>query len=116
MAIVIKLMADCSQFPLWRGGGSFDNVGEIDPATLPISVELQTQLRAWHTRYYAQYNLKDFDQSRFFTDEEVAVFDRQGLVLWQQLRRELAPDYEVWYFSESARRVFKHPNELLGVA
>ncbi len=113
MTIVIKLMADYSQFPLWRSGGSFDNVGEINPASLPLTPELQAQLLRWHDRYYSQLNIQDFDQSVFFTDEERDEFDQEGIDLWQRLRSELAPTYEVWYFSERLQQVLMNPHELL---
>jgi len=50
--------------------------------------------------------------SNFFTESELAAFDREGVELWLQLREELSPEYELWYFSQQLHHPVKHPKEL----
>ena len=40
------------------------------------------------------------------------AFEQEGISLWKQLQQELAPNYEVVYFSDRLRQVVNHPNEL----
>ncbi len=44
--------------------------------------------------------------------EEIDYFEREGISLWQQLQKELYPDYKVVYFSEKLRKVVTNINEL----
>jgi hypothetical protein len=41
--------------------------------------------------------------SGFASEEDAQAFEQEGINLWQQLQKELAPDYEVLYFSEQQR-------------
>ncbi|MGL5132439.1 MAG: hypothetical protein ACRC78_07925, partial [Planktothrix sp.] len=49
------------------------------------------------------------------TKEEIEDYEREGMSLWLELQKELAPDYEVHYFSQKLRRVIGHPNELMAI-
>lgn len=94
----IKLMADYQCFPLWWQ--ETDKVGDIDPATLPLSQETIERLKKWAAIYDRTLNLEDPILSGFASEEETQMFDLEGISLWHQLRKELAPDYEVSYFSD----------------
>lgn len=106
----LKLMADYSAYPIWldeEGAGY-----SIDPATLPISSELANRLLAWADIYHATLNLENPATSGFTSSQEEDEFEKEGVQLWLQLKRELGSDYEVSYFSERKRKVLRNPSEL----
>lgn len=89
----IKLMADYDSFPLWEA--SPDTVGNIDPASLPISDELKFRLGAWAASYDATLNADDPLESGFATPQAEHAFEQEGVEIADQLRAELGADYEV---------------------
>ena len=56
--------------------------------------------------------MADPSDSPEVTPEEVERFEWEGLSLWKQLHQELAPDYEVVYFSSHFHQIFTNPVEL----
>jgi hypothetical protein len=91
----LKLMADYAAWPLWRPDGN------VDPATLPISTELQGRLDAWAEAFDATLNRDDPRSARFATPDAAREWNEEGLSLWHDLQRELGSDYVVCYFSEA---------------
>jgi uncharacterized Zn finger protein len=110
MAEKIKLMADYGCYPLWWAGS--DKVGDIDPETMPLSEETVSRLEKWADIYDAKLNWEDPGNSPDLSPEAAAAFEQEGISLWKQLQKELAPDYEVIYFSEQLRQVVNNTNEL----
>ncbi|MGK7875873.1 MAG: hypothetical protein AB4426_22015 [Xenococcaceae cyanobacterium] len=110
MAHKIKLMADYRCHPLWWEDP--DKVGNIDPNTLPLSQETLSRLEKWADAYDATLNWDDPTSSGFSSHEESEAFEQEGINLWRQLRKELAPEYEVFYFSDRLNQHFSHPSEL----
>jgi hypothetical protein len=106
----IKLMADYECCPLWWVNS--DKAGDIDPETLPLSQETITRLEKWADIYDAKLNWEDPNSSGFPSLEAKAAFEAEGISLWKQLQKELAPNYEVFYFSETLRKVVSDMNEL----
>lgn len=87
----IKLMADYECFPLWeRLEGSTCNV---DPADLPITLELQGALDLWAERYDNTLDRDDPRNSGFQSLEAESVFRTEGEALLEKLRVELGQDY-----------------------
>lgn len=103
-------MADYGCDPLWWADA--DKVGNIDPARLPLSQETINRLRSWAASYNATLNWQDPANSPELSPEEEAAFELEGISLWKQLQQELAPNYEVVYFSESLGKVVSDTNEL----
>ena len=103
-------MADYGCDPLWWAHA--DKVGNIDPARLPLSQETINHLRKWATDYNATLNWQDPGNSLDLSPEEEAAFEQEGISLWKQLQKELAPNYEVVYFSESLGEVVSDMNEM----
>ena len=62
--------------------------------------------------YDATLNQDYPPDSDFYSPEEAEAFDREGVNLWLQLQKELAPEYEVFYFSERLQKLFTHPSEI----
>ncbi|MDM3858823.1 MAG: hypothetical protein PT118_03040 [Aphanizomenon gracile PMC644.10] len=106
----IKLMADYECYPLWWVNS--DKAGDIDPETLPLSQETITRLQKWADIYDAKLNWEDPGNSPGFSAEEKTAFEEEGISLWKQLQKELAPNYEIVYFSEKLRKVVTDMNEL----
>jgi hypothetical protein len=106
----IRLMADYGCDPLW--GEEPDEIGDLDPTTLPISQETLKRLEKWVHTYEAILNWEDPASSGFPSVEAREDFDKEGISLWLQLRKELSPDYEVLYFSEILQKNINHPSEL----
>ncbi|MCE2719808.1 MAG: hypothetical protein ACK57R_21535 [Dolichospermum sp.] len=106
----IKLMADYECYPLWWA--SYDKAGDIDPETMPLSKETISRLEKWADIYDAKLNWEDPNSSGFPSLEAKAAFEAEGISLWKQLQKELAPNYEVFYFSETLRKVVSDINEL----
>jgi hypothetical protein len=88
----IKLMADYRCYPLWPGEG--EPTGDIDPDTLPLSVELKRDLLNWAKCLDDALNWDDPAHTvwpeGFWTE-----FNAQGIRLAQRLRTELGPDWVV---------------------
>lgn len=111
MATKIKLMADYGCYPLWWASG--DLVGNIDPAKLPLSQETIDRLYKWAAVYNTTLNWDDPANSPGFVSPEVeADFDEEAIKLWKQLQKELAPNYEVVYFSDILGKVLTLESEL----
>lgn len=113
MKKTIKLMADYQCYPLWWDEPEL--VGNIDPAKLPLSQETLDRLSNWTSAYDATLNQDYPPDSGFGSEEDAQAFEQEGISLWQQLQKELAPDYEVLYFSEQQRQLLAHPSQLTSV-
>ncbi|MEM9540608.1 MAG: hypothetical protein AAGA60_14035 [Cyanobacteria bacterium P01_E01_bin.42] len=106
----IRLMADYGCYPLWIEEP--DEMGDIDPATLPIAEETRDRLEQWRQTYEAILNKDDPASSGFSSPEAREQFNHEGVYLWGKLRQELEPDYEVLYFSEFFQKNCDRPEEL----
>lgn len=97
----IKVMTDYQCFPIWHYGS--DNVGDIDPTTLPISKELAASFLKWASTYDATLNRQDPIKSGFPTESAETEFIEKGLELAQRLKSELKST-EVYYCHEGMGR------------
>lgn len=97
-------MTDYGCYPLWWD--ELDQVGDLDPESLPLSQETIQRLYHWADAFEARLNLADPSDSPEVKPEEVEHFEWEGLSLWKQLNQELAPDYEVVYFSSHFSEIF----------
>ncbi|GET42911.1 hypothetical protein [Microseira wollei] len=113
MKKTIKLMADYGCYPLWWVED--EKVGALSPSELPLSQETIKQLKAWASIYDDTLNQDYPPDSGLASEQEAEDFERQGVSLWQQLCQELAPDYEVFYFSEKLRQLLTDPNKILSL-
>ena len=114
MKKAIKLMADYGCYPLWWV--SSDTVGAVDPAELPLKPETIQQLNQWSLTYDATLNQDYPPDSGFASNADAQAFEQEGVRLWQQLTEELAPHYDIAYFSEQRGQLFAHPAQLMEVS
>ncbi len=98
----IKLMSDYGCFPLWHTGGE---IGNIDPASLPISEELKVSLLNWAASYDSILNHEYPPDSRFLTPELEEDFEQEGQRLSKALKAELNGEYQVLYYSQRDGRL-----------
>jgi hypothetical protein len=91
----LKLMADYHCFPLWEN--SSDLVGNVDPASFPISENLISKLNEWAEIFNATLNLDDPVQSGFSSEKLKDEFHVKGRDLCLFLQSELGSDYSINY-------------------
>lgn len=83
----IKVMPDYGCFPLWHSGEN--EVGNIDPESLPISSLLVSQLNEWAAEYDATLNQECPPESCFSSKEVEIKFLAKGYELASALKAEL---------------------------
>ena len=110
----IKLMADYGCDPLWWV--SSDAVGAVDPAELPLKLKTIQQLKRWSLTYDATLNQDYPPDSGFASETDAQAFEQEGMRLWRQLAEELAPTYDVAYFSEQRGQLFAQTSQRLEVS
>lgn len=98
----IKVMPDYHCWPLWNAGGE---IGNIDPALLPISEDLRSALLEWADVFDAILVTENPAASEFASEEARAEFDRHGRELARQVAKELSGSHHVLYFSVVQRKV-----------
>ena len=91
----LKLMPDYECFALW----DIDGVENVDPARLPISGGLKERIGRWEDEYDNTLNQDDPTASGFRSLDEENSFDREGRLIWEELKKELGESYDVRYFS-----------------
>jgi hypothetical protein len=81
--------------------------------SLPLSQETISRLYKWAVVYNTTLNWDSPTNSPGFSSPEVeADFDEEAIRLWKQLQIELAPDYEVIYFSDILGKIVTDENQL----
>ena len=88
----LKLMPDYFCFPLWEADPG--EVGNVDPAGLPISQALRDRLLQWAGAFDAMLDMSDPAASRI-APEVAQAFEREGAALAQALRDELGPGFAI---------------------
>ena len=106
----IRLSTDYQCWPLWQEEG--EEVGDIDPKTLPLPPETVARLEHWAATFDSWIDLDEPNAPTEPTDEEFEAFEQEGLRLWKQLIQELAPHYEVVYGRKRRGKVLEHLGEL----
>lgn len=106
----IRLSADYQCYPLWWDGG--DNVGEINPETLPLKPETVARLEKWAEIFDSWMDLNDAPHGYDPDDKEFEDFDKEGIALLKELQCELAPDYEVVYHSKKSGEALNETGHL----
>jgi hypothetical protein len=88
-----RLMADYDCHPLW--GTSAAEIGDVDPASLPISAELVGDLARWAADFDATLDRDDPARSGFASAQAKAAFDARGAALAERLRAELGAGWAI---------------------
>lgn len=89
----LKLMADYDCLPLW--GTEAEEIGEVDPADLPISADLVADLGRWADAFDATLDRDDPARSGFGSPEATAAFRAEGERLANRLRAELGEGWSI---------------------
>ena len=89
----LKLMADYDCHPLW--GTTAADVGDVDPASLPISAGLVADLAVWAAAWDAILDRDDPAASRFSSPAAEAAFRARGADLARRLEAELGPGWAI---------------------
>lgn len=89
----LRLMADYDCHPLW--GTAADEIGDVDPASLPISAGLVADLASWAARFDATLSRDDPARSGFASAEAATAFRAEGERLAARLRDELGAGWEI---------------------
>jgi hypothetical protein len=92
----IKVMPDYGCWPLWHDGPPFEDMGNIDPVTLPLSDALRARLLAWTDAYDALL-VRDDPASTPAPDPS---FDAEGRDITRCLQRELGETIRVRYWND----------------
>ena len=91
----IKVMPDYGCHPLWAN--DLDEVGDIDPADLPISALLISELNKWASDFDLTLNDNYPPDSGFSNQECKAKFVVKGFELASTLKDELKSVIVVYY-------------------
>jgi hypothetical protein len=90
----LRVMPDYRCWPVWED----EEVGNVDPGTLPISTALRRRLLDWAAAFDATLNDDDPSGSGFATEEQKLDHETEGRRLAMALQRELGPDFSVrWW-------------------
>lgn len=87
----LRLMADYHCRPIWEDGG--DTVGNVDPASVPISEDLIRRLNSWAAKFDATLDLADPSNSGFASEALASAFVEEGLALCRAFEAELGDGY-----------------------
>jgi hypothetical protein len=107
----IELLADYSCYPLWEYEDN-DLVDNSHPSEYPLREETIKRLIKWQEIYDGILNDNDPASSGFATEAQRIAFEKEGISLWVQLKKELGNEYEIVYFSELPRRVLTHLDDV----
>jgi len=103
----VKVMPDYHCWPLWHAGGG---IGNIDPASLPLSPALRADLLTWADAFDATLDPADPASSGFASAEALGRFDHWGRSLAERVAKELSGTHRVLYFSVVGRVVEPVPS------
>lgn len=97
-------------WPIW----DIDDFGYIDPAQLPLAENTVKQLIAWQGTFDATLNQEYPPDSAFSSEDAETTWRLEGINLWQQVQKELEPDYEVYYhlYYNNKKYLLRHLDEL----
>lgn len=97
----IKVMPEYGCFPLWCNDK--DEVGNIDPESLPISSLLASQLNDWAADFEATLN-QEYPPKSCFSSKEIEVkFLAKGYELASALKAELGSVTVTYYDIDQQR-------------
>lgn len=89
----LKLMADYECFPIWEA--SPGEIGNVDPASLPISPALVSRLDAWAAAFDETLNQDDPVRSGFPSRTAEEEFRAEQQELCEALQTELGAAYVI---------------------
>lgn len=92
----LRLSPDYFCSPIWHDDSETSGeYGDIDPHQLPISQRLAEETMAWAAWFDAGLDMNDPGNSKGMTAEEKTAFLSEGERLFECLKRELGPDFDI---------------------
>lgn len=81
-------MPEYECYPIWisNNDGIFENT---DPQELQISESLKSQILNWDSKFKNTYNRENPIESGFKGENEIQLFEREGILIWANIVREL---------------------------
>jgi hypothetical protein len=75
---------------------------------LPLKTNTKFQIKGWLDKFKDACDGRNI--LRFTSSEAYKAFDREGMEIWKKLRQELAPKYEIFYYSTRLEGLFRYPD------
>ena len=103
MGKVLKLMSDYGCFPLWEYHDG-ELISNRNPYDMPLTEDVQLALCNWAAAYNQTLNQEYPPDSGFSSPNKESAFEHEGRRLWRELQTQLAPEYQVVYYSNREAR------------
>lgn len=87
----LRLMPEFGCWPVWSNSSPYN----VNPADLPISVNLRDAIYDWGKQYNDILNLDDPVSSCFSSQNAESAFKAEGVLLLNRLRAELGDQFEL---------------------
>ncbi|MBD3342065.1 MAG: hypothetical protein GF353_23395 [Candidatus Lokiarchaeota archaeon] len=100
-------MADYFCWPLWYYKGT-DKIGNIDPKKLNLKEKTIKLLEKWAEKFDSFIDIEEPNRDLEISKEELESFEKQGLMIWKRLKKELKEEYEVAFFSNKFGKIFEN--------
>lgn len=99
-------MSEYQCSPLWKENidGFYEPLEIIDVKGL--SNLLTNRLEIWRKKFESTYNEINPIESGFTNDIELEAFEKEGVELWEELRRELS-NYHIVFFSVKHNKLYE---------
>ena len=94
MSKKLSIRTEYGAWPIW----DVDYFGYIDPAQLPLAEDTVKRLLTWQMTLDTTLDEEYPPNSGFSSEDERIAWRQEGIVLWQQVQKELEPEYEVYYY------------------
>ena len=105
----IKVMAEYACYPLWHADGP--DCGAVYDIPLGITKELKDRIDNWQIKYDSTLNQDYPPESSFKSQKEEIEFEKEGLFIWKELKKQLGPKYKITYYSEEKQTIFEDESD-----
>lgn len=98
--MIIKLMPEYGCSPIWisEKDGMFGNA-DIHNNNLSISEELKNEIEKWSKKFEKTYDENYPPDSKFLSEIDAIEFEKDGILIWENLQKQLNYVIKVYYFS-----------------
>ena len=112
MSKEVKLAPEFGAFPVWAIQPG-DNIHlPLDADNTMISAQLYKELEDWDKLYQDTLDQNYPPDSKFNSDDEELSYEWQGVKMWENLAKELGPEYTIIYHSPMLAKRYTDIEEL----